>query len=105
MWKIIKKIFLIGLIIFALFGMGSIIKCEIYTHELREQLIHLDGGWAEEGTMKVLKYEDDYALVYWKCIYSGSTFVYRKINGKWEQNGPINGIWSKQGSADGFMWP
>lgn len=100
--RIILIIFIIGLMIF---WIGSILKCEILTVSLKEQLINLDDGWAKNGKFKVLNLGDDYALVYWSCEYSGSTFSYIKENGEWKFNRCEKTIWSKHGSADGFIWP
>lgn len=96
-----KIILIIGLMIF---WIGSILKGEILTVNLKEQLINLDDGWAKNGKFKVLNLDDSYALIYWSCENSGSTFSYIKENGEWKFNRCEKAIWSKQRSADDFIW-
>jgi len=97
----------IGLIIaFSLFWTGSIIKCEILTALHADEFLGLDEVSSAEK-FKVLTYNDGHARLY--CVAtnyeSGSIFAFTKENNEWKFSRWEDGVWSKSGTADGFVWP
>ncbi|MBE6617992.1 MAG: hypothetical protein E7627_08665 [Ruminococcaceae bacterium] len=106
----LPKVIIAIIILFALFWVGSILKCEIQT------LIHLDefGDKWTENTMLgepdrliVLKYSDNYAELYHKNEHGGNVISFKRndVNEEWSYNGWKDTVWSRYGSADDFIWP
>ena len=78
---------------------------QLLTHPILEYEIrkHIK----DSALVKILEYNDDYARLY--CInynvHSGSLCTFLKKDGKWIFKSWGRGVWSRHGSADGFMWP
>ncbi|MBE7052210.1 MAG: hypothetical protein E7395_06545 [Ruminococcaceae bacterium] len=109
MRKILIKLCIIALILFLIVWGLSILKCEILTSKYGSQfeLIH------QENTMignieylKVLNYTRDTAQVYYvsENRSAGNILMFYKDNDNWCCDS-WNTVWSKTGSADGFVWP
>ena len=59
----------------------------------------------EVDGLKVLTYSDSRARVYY-IGDTGDILTFHKVNGFWElEDGGWVTVWSKTGSADGFVWP
>ena len=106
-----KKIFIIFLIIaiaIPCFIWGdAIIKCEILTKQFGEEFMGLEQSvdmMSKAKTLKVLEYSMYLARVYYKNEEVGNVFQFKKENGEWLVE-YWNTIWSKSGSAEGFIWP
>ena len=109
-----KKIFLrIVLTVFALFLFiwgAALLRCEIMTSRFGEEFSTI----YRENTMlgdidhlKVLSYSDSYARVYYvsENRSGGDVLVFQKQDDQWVYAEWERTVWSKQGSADGFIWP
>ncbi len=108
--KILKNAFLYIVLFFGLYWLLSIAKCEINTAKMRDEII-ADMAWADEGDkIKVIYKNNCYMSVYivpkepypnmgllYHCGYNNDTSKWEDF--KWEC------IWSRSGSADGFIWP
>ena len=117
MKKILKGIRIFALtciLIFILIWFLSIIKCECLTLIHGNQFKDL----YKENTMigdvyrfKVIEYNDKYARVYYvsgnKEIgnKAGNILKFKREGNKWTFTGAWSTVWSKHGSADGFIWP
>lgn len=110
MVKVSKKVILVGLIGFLLYWGISIIKCEILTHRYGEQFSEI----YRENTMigeidyfKILNYSDSEARVYYvsENRSGGDILIFEKEGDLWVYRSWERTVWSKFGSADGFMWP
>ena len=57
--------------------------------------------------LKVLNYTSDTAQVYFVSANrtGGNILSFSKLNGKWKYDKWERTVWSKIGSADGFIWP
>jgi hypothetical protein len=90
----------------------SILKCEILTIKYGKEFYGLEVEETENKaeTMKVLKYNDNLAQVYYKNYYPsrdnviGTVFTFRRQDRKWIQT-EWETKWSKGGSADERVWP
>lgn len=103
---------MVGAVILSLgiIWLAAFLKCEILTHQY-------GGEFAEtyrENTMlcepeywKVLEYNEDFARVYYvgegRCY--GNILRFKKVNGTWKYDLWEATVWSKTGSADGYVWP
>lgn len=102
-----KKGILILCTVFLIIWSGSLIKCEIntllYGNEFVEEYkqTNMIGGTPKP---KVLKYTDTRAEIYYVDKEDGNFIVFQKKNNKWVIDS-WDTIWSKTGSADGFIWP
>lgn len=110
MKKISCKLFLIFFILLMSIWGISILKCEILTYHFGKQF----EGVYQENTMigeieylKVLNYSNDFARVYFvsKNRTCGNVLTFSKQGDGWMYDGWEKTVWSKQGSADGFIWP
>ena len=109
--KAFKIIFITVIAFFVLIWVGNIIECEITT------LIHKNEfpPISDDNTMigdieyfKIIKYDKEEARLYYvsKNRSSGNIISYKKDgNGKWIYSSWDETVWSKSGSADGFLWP
>lgn len=106
-----KRIIIILTIIisfFVLFWLGSFIKCEILTARHGQEfseLYKLTNMIDKIDYLKVMEYSKDNARVYYVTENSfGNMISFVKYNNNWDM---VNWetIWSKSGSADGFIWP
>jgi len=107
----VKKLLLIVLTIifcFALFWVGSIIRCEILTLQHGKEFVGLEESTnilAESESLKVLDYSDIYAQVYYVDREMGNILRFSKQKNQWKFDKWEETVWSKSGNADGFMWP
>ena len=108
-----KKILIATLIIcispFLIIWGSSILKCEILTYRYGNQFSTI----YRENTMigdidylKILNYSDSEAQVYYvsENRSGGDVLIFCKENNEWKTIS-WKTIWSKTGSADGFVWP
>ena len=109
---IVKKIILVALLVaigwLITYWVVSIIKCEMLTIEHRDEFIGLElqtNMLTLAETIKVLNYSEETATVYYKDQYGGNILEFRRNNNIWIFNRWGATVWSRQGSADGFMWP
>lgn len=107
--KILRNTLLIIIVVFVLYWLLSIIKCEIYTYKYGEifkniEVHDIDGIHFIEDGIKVIKCSDECAAVYCDSKYSGNLYNFKKENNMWVYDG-WDTIWSRSGSADGFIWP
>ncbi len=106
MKKFIKIFILSVLILFTAYWSLSILKCEYLTYVHKNEFIY-DEEIKDSALVKILEYNDDYARLY--CInynvHSGSLCTFLKKDGKWIFKSWGRGVWSRHGSADGFIWP
>lgn len=108
--KKVKYIFIIPVICFLLFWAGAIIKCEIltYLHGTEFTTLYKETHiLGEQEYLKVLNYSDTSARVYYVGIENrgGAVLLFVKKDGQWTFDKWGREIWSKSGSADGFVWP
>lgn len=105
------KKFLLKVIIVVLFiWVISILKCEILTWQYGSQF---ETAYRENTMMgdvdylKVLEYSESSARVYYvsKNRSGGDVLIFSKQNGLWKYDKWEQTVWSKTGSADGFIWP
>lgn len=110
MKKILIRTFIVALILFLVVWGVSILKCEILTSKYGNQFEVV----YQENTMignieylKVLNYTSDTAQVYFvsENRTGGNILSFSKQNGKWKYDKWERTVWSKTGSADGFIWP
>lgn len=108
--KIILSVLIIIIILpLAVWGV-SLLKCEILTSLHGEEFTEV----YRENTMmgdieylKVLDYSDSSARVYYVShdYLSGDVLTFSNENGEWKYESWERTVWSKTGSADGFLWP
>ena len=102
---------IIGIIIlFFVVWSVAILKCEILTYKYGNQFktIYKENTMMGEiDFLKVLNYSNDTARVYFvsKNRVAGDILIFLKENDKWKYSKWERTVWSKSGSADGFMWP
>lgn len=103
--KYIKYIVVFFIVLFIMIWLCSLLKCEINTYKHGKEFEHMEQIDPGNGTIKVLDYSDDYARIYYKTFEYGIIYKYKKYNNKWcfEEWGET--VWSRRGSADGFIWP
>lgn len=105
-----KKRFIVGItstiIILLILGFPYI-KAEILTTRHGEEFLGLEQqtNMLEEAKYhKVISYSKDTAEVFYVTKNSGNLIEFSLKDGKWELD-EWKTIWSKSGSASGFMWP
>ena len=61
----------------------------------------------EQAYWKVLSYSEDYARVYYveKDCSFGNILSFKKVEDNWKYDSWESTVWSKTGSASGFIWP
>lgn len=102
----------IGVIVLglAIIWLAAFVKCEVLTNRYGSEFAEA----YRENTMlcepeywKVLEYSEDFARVYYvgedRCY--GNILTFKKVNGEWKYDTWEATVWSKTGSADGFVWP
>ena len=109
MKKILIKIFMVFLTVFLLIWGVSILRCEILTYQYGSQFekVYLENTMiGDVDYLKILNYTNDTAQVYYvsKNRSSGNILKFHKEKNKWVCS-EWNTVWSKSGSADGFIWP
>ena len=107
--KIMKHIPLIIILAVLAFWLFSILWVEAQTAIHMDEFNYPDDIASMSGDvdyLKVLKYSD-YALVYFVSgdHSVGNTAQFRYINNQWEFYKWNDTVWSKTGSAEGFVWP
>lgn len=110
----LKKLGMMVLIILIVFIIISYLYVEILTYKYGMQFAHLydASSWIENcSSHKVFKYADDEADVYYEAFNPNekkvsATFMYhfKRVNDTWMLDS-WECIWSRTGSADGFIWP
>lgn len=105
-------LFCITAVFFAclLIWITSIVKCEILTYQHGMEFSNLyqsNTMIGEQQYWKVLEYSDTYARVYFVASNrnSGNILTFVRQNGVWVYNSWEETVWSRSGSADGFVWP
>ena len=105
--KILKRFFLATLIAFMVLWLFALMKCEINTNELKDDLPVLEDIHGEHiyNKVKVLYYNNCYACVYACTDDCGNLYHLKKgDSGNWEQY-EWECVWSRSGSADSFIFP
>lgn len=113
--KIFKGICLSVICAFTLFWLASLAMCEYNTYKYADMFksvkIHDIGGegYLNDGKLKVLKYTADSAEIYYVFTgdlnSSGNIYHFKSDEmNQWIFDG-YETVWSKTGSADGFIWP
>ncbi len=109
--KKLLKIFTISVfVIFLLIWGISILKCEILTYRYGSQfsIIYQENTMIGEiDYLKVLNYSDSTARVYYvsKNRTGGDILIFSRLSNEWRYEKWERTVWSKSGSADGFIWP
>ena len=124
--KIIVLILLAPVGMFITFWVGSIIHAEILTfrHGYKFEEIHYEEPRIYNSIgaleyLKVLSYSETTARVYFVTVnrcgglafseigdrLGGHIFIFSNEDGHWEVAEQERVVWSKTGSADGFLWP
>lgn len=124
--KIIRTIVFAPIISFLIFWVGSIIHTEMLTHRhgyIFERLhyecprVHNAVGYIE--SLKVLSFSETTARVYFVIVENtgrmggaeigdrigGSILAFSNEDGQWVLAEMERAVWSRTGSADGFVWP
>ena len=106
-----KKILIIVFILSPLIIWGmSILRCELLTnqHGKEFETVYKENTMMGEiDYLKVLNYSDVSARVYYvsKNRTGGDILIFSKKDNQWTYDKWERTVWSKSGSADGFMWP
>lgn len=110
MKRLIKRIALLGIMLFAAYWLVSFLHCEMLTVEHSEEF---SDAWKEHTMIasvdycKVIEYTDTYAEVYYvtESAYGNVlTFTRDSNNGDWNFY-EWHTVWSSTGSAEDFIWP
>ncbi|MBQ9914659.1 MAG: hypothetical protein IJO50_00800 [Clostridia bacterium] len=104
MKKKIVFIILIAVLLFVIFWLGSLIKCEIVTALHGDEFLGLEQ--VETSEFKILNYKKDFARIY--CVYDdavANVYTFIKQDGVWVYDEWETTVWSTRGTADGFVWP
>ena len=109
----LKKTILITFIVLIIYWLLCLAKCEMLTNLYQgyfNETYALEGMSDNIAFIKVLQYSDDYAKVYVvnkdKKGYSmGNIFAFKRPYDKWVYDSWLRTVWSKNGNADGFVWP
>ena len=105
--RLIKKGILYLLIIFFAIWGASLLVCELQTALYKNEF---NDNYQEyvlfnpTESIKVLKYTSNKAEVYYSDYEGGDIIYWNRIDGKWVYQS-WKTIWSRSGSADGFIWP
>lgn len=105
--KKILTIVIALLILIALFWGVSYMRCESLTNKYGDEFNNL---YSETGVindvdfLKVLKYSDNNARVYYASKASGNVLNFAKENDSWKLL-DWDTVWSESGSAGGIVWP
>ena len=113
--KKLKIAVLIIISAFALYWICSVAVCEYNTYKygeiFRNTKIHDIGGegYLDDCNIKVLNYNNDYAKVY--AVFENELnevgllyYFIKNDNGNWVFD-YYDAVYSKRGSADGYIWP
>ena len=107
---IVKWLLVITLSAFPAYWLGSIAKCEILTlmHGDNVKNGYLDTGWFDDiQSFKIIDYSQTEATVYYVNTDRtvGFTVLFFKNQSDYFEFKSWDVVWSKSGSADGFIWP
>ena len=110
MKKIFARCVIIILILLLGFWIISFVYCECLTllHGDEFTLVYHENSMiGEQRKWKVLEYSESSAVVYFveKENSFGNILSFTKIDGQWVYDQWLETVWSKTGSADGFVWP
>ena len=91
----------------------SLVHCELLTAKYADahmlEAINAYQAYVEIDTLKVLDYKPhSYCRVYGKSEEAGNVFILTYDLGENQNNWNVvhwDTVWSKTGSADGFIWP
>ena len=86
------------------------LKCEILTAFHGEKFTEVykeNTMMGEIEYLKILNYSDKEARIYYvsQDYLSGDILLFTNENDEWQYDSWERTVWSKQGSADGFVWP
>ena len=108
--KITRIVILFIVLSILVVWLASMIKCEYLTHRYGDQFTTAYAQHtmiARPDYLKVLKYTDSYAEVYYVKRGAGGNilkFQREDANCEWSFAEWIT-VWSKGGTADDFVWP
>ena len=110
MKKLLLRIVLTVLVVLLSIWGIAVLKCEIMTFRFGEEFstIYQENSMLGEiDYLKVLSYSGSHARVYYvsQNRSGGNVLVFQKQDDKWGYKNWERTVWSKQGSADGFIWP
>lgn len=107
MKKSTKLLLLILCLVVIIWG-GSIVRCEVLTVRHGDTFAHeytQTGIIAGNDYLKVINISKSKATVYYVSKGTfGNIIHFANSNGQWKLQS-WETVWSKNGSADGFMWP
>lgn len=105
--KIVISIILLFSLFILLWG-SSLIYCETLTHKHGNKfssLYHQTNVLNNIDYLKVICYQNKFAKIYYVSEgESGSIIEFEQKESGWEILG-WKTVWSRHGSADGFVWP
>jgi len=108
MKKILIKVLYIFLLLILVFWIISFCRCELLTLRYKDEFADLylqTGIISQIDRVKVISYSVNNAQVYYSSKNgSGNLLFFKKQSGEWTLE-RWETIWSKSGSADGFIWP
>lgn len=107
--KILRTIFIL-VACFLVFWIGSVLRCEILTMrygKLFEEIYRENTMMGEIDYLKVLDCRETSARVYYVSEHrsGGDILTFELQDGQWVYAGWERTVWSRTGSADGFLWP
>lgn len=108
--KILLKVLAVSVpLVFSIWGL-AVLKCEILTFQHGKEFVEVykeNTMMGEIDGLKVLNYSDKFARVYFisKNRMSGDVLIFTRNSEKWIYESWEQTVWSKTGSADGFIWP
>jgi len=101
--------FLLLVAVFLLFWGGSLLRCNILTALYGKNFVGLEqqtNMLPPADYLKILKYSDDYAEVYYVIKDStGNVFTFKRQDNKWQMAKWKTTVWSKYGNVDEILWP
>jgi hypothetical protein len=108
MTKVLIKVLIVVSVFPIIIWIASIIKCEILTYRYWKEFEGLEQSTnmlKKSETIKVLDYSKVSARIYYKDREGGDILKFNKQDGRWVFDKWERTVWSRTGSADGFMWP
>ncbi|PWL44981.1 MAG: hypothetical protein DBY45_04845 [Clostridiales bacterium] len=107
---IAKWALVIILSVFPAYWLCSIAKCEILTLRHGKEFINSYKQNSMIGSidyLKILDYNSDSARIYYvgSGRSGGDVLLFKRVDHQWIYTDWERTVWSKSGSADGFIWP